>query len=306
MQVLVEKVREDIRQKYNAKEVFNLIEEFLVKQSRLSSTKALVFEQQISDRTAKLSQEDAKLGTLATNLYKLKNQYLLLYKVMETKFVHLVRAMVDALNKEDFLLLALCSRSLVEHAAFISYLVRQARVEEVEALFDLYGKSLYSTRFFGQEGLVDTLNLLSMVDESLSIDSEETKECYSCLCDFVHPAFSSNVMIFDEKPGEGTMGPSPEQKKAAVEKVLQAVGTAMRFLDYEADSFASVGITIEDYIQKTVRPGTTPESLVDMRPAPAKPRVERPRQAEEQASLRHGPFGGATFFNRNGKTWLRY
>ena len=178
MQVLRERIREEIRQKYDAKEVFDAIEEFLVKQSQLTSTKALAFEQRIADRTGELARKDAQLGAVAINLYRLKNQYLLLYKVMEAKCVHLVESMIYALNKEDYLLLALCARSLVEHAAFLSYLVQEAKTEDIESLYSLYGKSLYSTRYFGQEGLVDVIDLLNMVEERLPADGNHIKECY--------------------------------------------------------------------------------------------------------------------------------
>jgi len=306
MQVLRERIREEIRQKYEAKEVFDAIEEFLVKQSQLTSTKALAFEQRIADRTAELARKDAQLGAVAINLYRLKNQYLLLYKVMEAKCVHLVESMIYALNKEDYLLLALCARSLVEHAAFLSYLVQEAKTEDIEALYILYGKSLYSTQYFGQEGLVDVIDLLNMVEERLPADGNYIKECYDSLADFVHPAFSSNVMIFDELAGEEMIGPSVEQKKAAIEKVLRTVGTAIGYLDNKAEAFASVGMTVESHLQKTLKTGAMPERLVDERPAPAKKPIERPKPPGEEPGLRRGPFGGAIFFNRKGKTWLKY
>jgi len=307
MRVQAEKLREEIKQKYDVKEVFDAIEGFLAKQSQLSSSRVLSFEQQIADRTARMAERDAKLGAIAANLFRLKNQYLLLHRVIEAKCVDLTAAIVEALNKEDYLLVGICARSLIEHAAFLAYLVQEAKTEDIEALSHLYGKSLYSSRFFGQEGLVDTLDLLDMVTSYVSsVDDREFTESYSALTDFVHPAFSSNVMMEDGTKAEDVKGPSPEDKEAAIRKLLRILGAALGHLDEALISFASVGTTIEEHIRKTTLPGATRRSFAEERPSPPKQRVEKPSPPEEPVPAQRGPLGGAIFFNRRGRTWMKY
>lgn len=306
MPVLEEKVSEEVRQRYETKETFDLIEGFLVRQPQLSSTKALAFEQHIAAKTAKVSERDRGLGVIAVRLCELKNRYLLLRQVMETKLANLVRSMIYGLNNHDYVLLALCSRALVEDAALLSYIVQQARKEDVEALHGLYGRSLYSTRFFAEEGLVDTVNVLTLVDQHLSTDIAEVKEYYSFLSDFVHPGFASNVPISDERLGEGITGPSVEQKKAAVEKVLQITGVMMKYLDHKLEDLASVGMAIEDDVQKALHPATTLDRFPGWKPEPVKRQPAKWQPPEEPVKVARGPLGGAVFFTKKGKTWLRY
>ncbi|MFC1999820.1 hypothetical protein ACFLXE_03565 [Chloroflexota bacterium] len=308
MQITGEKIREEIRQKYDAKEVFDTIEEFLEKHSQLGSKKVPAFEQQMTKQMANLADKDAKLSAVVADLQKLKNQFLFFYRLMEVKCVRLVESMIYAINKEDYLLLALCARSLVEHAAFMSYLVREAKTEDIEELYTLYGKSIYSTRYFGQEGLVDVINLLDMVEEHLSANGDYVKEINDLLADFAHPAFSSNVLIVDELPGEDMLGPSVEQKKAAIEKVLNTVGTAVRYLDHKIEGFISVGTTVESTLQKTLESATLPDSLIDKKPASDK-KPEHPRgwqPTKEEPKIERGPFGGAVFFDKKGRIWHKH
>jgi len=306
MQVPAAKVMEEVRQKYEAKETFDLIEQFLVKQSQLGSTKALAFEQHIAEKTAKVSERDKELGAIALRLFQLKNRYLLLHQVMETKLANLMRSMIDGLNNDDYVLLGLCSRALVEHAAFLSYIVQQARSEDIEALQGLYGRSLYSARFFAEEGLVDTIEVAALVDEYLSTDIAGVKEYYSFLSDFVHPGFASNVPISDERLGEGITGPSLEQKKAAVEKVLQITGVMMKYLDHKLEDLASLAMTIEDDLQKALGPVTTPDSFRDKKRELAKPQPAKWQPPEEPVKVLPGRLRGAVFFNRKGRPWLKY
>lgn len=295
METVVDKVRNEVRGQYETKETFDLIEAFLQKRAHLVLPGGLTFEKQIAEKTARISQRDEERGALALRLYELKNQYLFLYQAQQTRLVRQVRLIISGINSDNFLLLALGSRSLIEDAAFLSYLIREARKDDMESLRALYGRSLYSNRFFGEEGLVDAVSALALVDEHLPADIEEVKEYYNCFSDFLHPGFAGSVVVSGEKLEEGITSPTVEQRKAAVVKLLQMTGVVIKYLDQVTDDFASIGTTIEEHLQKAIRPAAARLSFLGQKAESAEPGV----------AAASGP-GKTIFFNKKGKPWLKY
>ena len=125
METAQERISRETKQQYETVRTFELMGKLLQKQSELSLTRTLSFKREVEEKTADVLSKDSELGRIAVTVGRLRNQYLFLYQIVETKLTHLVKSMIDALNNDDHLLLALCSRSLAEHAASLSYLVKQ-------------------------------------------------------------------------------------------------------------------------------------------------------------------------------------
>ncbi len=262
MEAPEEKIREDIKQKYKTRETFELIEKFLEKQSQLSLIKTISFEKELKEKTAEILAKERELGIIAVSLCGLKNQYLFLNRIIETKLTYLMRSMIFGLNDNNHLLLALCSRSLIEHTASLSYLIKWTnRVLErtkgttecksinknLEELYTIYRKIFYGTRFFKNEGLVEATSVLTLVDKYLSPEIKDVREYYNYLSDFVHPNFGSNVLVSSGGLGEGIIDPSIEEKKEIIENILQITGIIIKHLDYKVWDFASLGIMIPEF-----------------------------------------------------------
>ena len=276
METQEEKIKGTIKQKYKIKETFELIEKFLEKQSQLSLIKRISFEKELREKTAEILTKERELGIIAVGLCRLKNQYLFLNRIIETKLTYLVRSMIFGLNDDNHLLLALCSRSLIEHAASLSYLIEWTnRILErtkgtmeyksinknLEELYTIYRKIFYGTRFFKNEGLIEATNVLTLVDKYLSPEIKDVRKYYDYLSDFVHPNFGSNVLVSSGELGEGIVDPSIEEKKEIIENILQITGVIIKYVDYKVLDFASLGILIDNYLQKALHPDTTLSTL---------------------------------------------
>jgi len=271
-----EKIREEIKQKYRTKETFELIEKFLEKQSQLSLIKKISFEKELKEKTKDILAKKREVGIIAVSLCRLKNQYLYLNRIIETKLTYLMKSMIFGVNNDNHLLLALCSRSLIEHAASLSYLIEQTNRllertkgvteyktinEALEEIYNIYRKIFYGTRFFKNEGLVEATNVLTLIDKYLLPEIKDVRKYYDYLSDFVHPNFGSNVLVSSGELGEGIIDPSIEEKKEIVESILQITGGIIKYLDYKGLDFASLGILIDNYLQKALHPTTTLATL---------------------------------------------
>lgn len=104
------RVKAEIRKKYKEQEAFALIEQFLETQSKLGQIKTVSFEKELKEKTAGILEKEKELGIVAIALCRLKNQYLFLNLIVGTKLIYLMRSIVFALNDDNHLLLALCSR----------------------------------------------------------------------------------------------------------------------------------------------------------------------------------------------------
>ena len=122
-----QKIKEEVKQKYRTKETFDLIENFLEKQSQISLIKKISFEKELKEKTKDIFAKERELSIIAISLCRLKNQYLFLNRVIETKLVYLMQSMIFGLNNGNHLLLALSSRSLIEHVASLAYLIERMR-----------------------------------------------------------------------------------------------------------------------------------------------------------------------------------
>ena len=271
-----EKIREEIKKKYKTKETFELIEKFLEKQSQLSLIKQISFEKELEEKTKDILAKERELGIIAVSLCRLKNQYLFLYRIIKTKLTYLMRSMIWALNNDNHLLLALCSRSLIEHIASLSYLIEWTNKilekikgnteyksinENLEELYTIYRKIFYGTRFFKNEGLVEAMNVLTLVDKYLSSEVKDVRKWYDYLSDFVHPNFGSNVLVSSGDLGEGIIDPSIEEKKEIIENILQITGIMIKYLNYKVWHFGALGMMIDNYFQKAIHPEITLATL---------------------------------------------
>lgn len=223
-----QKIKEEVKQKYRTKETFDLIENFLEKQSQLSLIKKISFEKELKEKTKDIFAKERELGIIAISFCRLKNQYLFLNRVIETKLVYLMQSMIFGLNNGNHLLLALSSRSLIEHVASLAYLIERTRKilektkgcteyksinENLKKLYTIYRKIFYGTRFFKNERLVEAMNVLTLIDKYLSSEIRDIRKYYDYLSDFAHPNFGSNVLVSSGALGGGIIDPSIEEKK---------------------------------------------------------------------------------------------
>ena len=324
MEARAERLRDEVRQRFATQETFDRIESFLLRQQQLTSTEEPPYVQQIEEKTAPIFQKDEELGEVAVTLCRLKNQYLLLHHALQSKLINLMRSMVYGLNNSDYLLFALVSRSLIEHVACLSYLVQQSdRILDgaegsgpgtplkaaLDQLLGLYGKAFYGNRFFGNEGLGDSMDAVALVKEFISPDIRESAQYYNSLSDFVHPCFASSVLIAAFKLGEGTVGPSLGEKKAAVERILQITGPVISTLEQRLQDFALVGNRIDAHQRKSLQPAATLEGLVVRkveRVEPVEAPQEPPKEPPKEPARPKPSTTGAIFFTKKGKPWLKY
>ncbi|RLD17241.1 MAG: hypothetical protein DRI36_04350, partial [Caldiserica bacterium] len=209
-----------------------------------------------------------KIGAIYVELCILKNQYVFIWLIIKTKIKYLMDTLIYSLNNDNHLILALISRSLIEHAASLSYLLKwtQSKLEElsgledyedinkiIENLCEVYKKIFYGTRFFKKEGLVEAVNVLTLIDY-LSKEIKDIRKYYDYLSDFVHPNFGSNVLVISGELGEGVVGPSIEEKKEIVEGILQIVGGVIEYLRYKIFDFTRLGLMINNYLQRVLHP----------------------------------------------------
>ncbi len=298
--------REEPELQHETARVYELVEGLLQKQSALSLTERLSFEQQIDDKIASILDKDKNLGRIADNLCRLKNQYLFLYQIVERKLTRLLNTTVRALGEDDHLLVALCARTFVERAASLSYLIEQTKrtlerlgdtkepesiSEAVEELYTIYKEGFYGARFFKNDGLVDSHNVMALVDEYLSPSIEGIREYYDYLSDFVHPSFDSNVLASSSGLGEGISNPSFEEKKEVIGHVLRITGIILEYVDHLIEDLVSAGMIIDAYVQKALQATTTMATLFAEPPTTF---------AIEDTSKQ-----AATFFNKEGKVWLK-
>jgi hypothetical protein len=269
-------VREEVKKKYKNQEAINLVEQFLKTQSKVGLSRKVSLEKELKEKTDDLLAIKRELGIIAVSLCRLKNQFLFLNLIITTKLTHLIRSIVFALNDNNPLLLALCSRSLIEHAASLSYLMERNNKmlnkakaskdyksvsDSLEELHAVYRKMFYGTRFFKKEGLIESVNVKTLYETYLSKEIINAVNYYDYLSDFVHPNFGSNILISSGELGEGIIDPSIEEKKEIIENILQITGILIKYLSQKVWDFANIGVTLDNVLQKAINPKTTLTSL---------------------------------------------
>jgi len=110
------------------------IDSFVSKQNKRSLAKKWSFERDLALATAPVSARDNALGTVAASLINLRNEYLILYQVLERKITYLATSSTCAFSNNDHLLLVLCAKGLIENTGSVLYLNRMteeafARIE---------------------------------------------------------------------------------------------------------------------------------------------------------------------------------
>ncbi len=301
-----ESTQEEAQHERGPAQVSRLIREALAKQAELSLTGKLSFETGVDRRTAVVGDRSRHLRTIATKLCFLKNRYLFAYQIGERKINRLLESMAAALDHGDHLVFALCTRALMEHDASISCLIERTkevldRLEDVsgfepidegiEELLGLYQERLNSRRFFGRDGMVDLVSAVALIDQYLVPNVEDALEHYDYLSDFVHPGLDSNVLASGSGLGEGIGDPPMAEKRRVADNIVQTACAVIEHLDGTVEHFASLGMTIEAYLQKALEPTTRLEDLFVSPVA--------------RAGAQHGSRQTVTFFTQQGSVWLR-
>lgn len=245
-----------------------LIEEFtwIQNQSKeIPGLTAISFSTEINQRSQSITLLDKERGTLSIELIRIKNQFIHCYRTFETKLNYITKAKIYALNNNNFLVFANCARGLVEHAASISFQLKKGNqcltnlsstkgLSEAKNFLKEYhdhlNKLFYGTRFFKQEGLLEAIGVLSLIDNYLAKEIKSIREYYDFLCDFVHPNFGSNIIVTSGTLAEGVIDPPFEQKKEIVMQILKGVGRVYEYLNDTAVDFSKIGINFDNFIEK--------------------------------------------------------
>jgi len=205
---------------------------------------------------------------LFVRLVRLKNQFLHVCRVIEVKVLHLLDGFTYALNTNNTLVAALCTRSLVEHAGTLSYLTRKSfefleelkfvndykqAIKKLEKLEDTYRSLFYGTRFFRVKGLVDVIPSPKLVKDYLGRELKGAYDVYRYLSEFVHPNFGSNILVSVGQLGEGIIVPSSEEIRKITERIIKIGGTTADYMLGKIAEFSLIGFIYLDYIFKCVK-----------------------------------------------------
>lgn len=292
---------QEVKQQLDFDKGLGILENLLARQGAFSLSKRLAYELALSEKTTGPADRDRAVGSVLFGLCRLKNQMLFGYQAIEKKTESLVTAVGNARKAGDFLLMGLAAKALLEHAASVTYLVNQTSefVEQVEgkddartisasigALYKVYARRLYSSRFFEGEEVVEPVDVRNLVLQNLSPYIEKADEYFDYVADFVHPDFDSSVTLPDTA-GDGVMRPSMQDIDSIAENIFGLCGVVAEHLIQKEEELASLGVLIDAYVRRA-----------------HEPRIKVSRIF--QAHLSDAPSRqSATFFDKDGKVWLK-
>lgn len=251
-------------------QVFETIERFIEKEDeikRIFGQETISFDLEVNRKANQIKSVERENGLLAIELIRVKNQYLYCFRTIVTKLKYLSSANIYALNHNNFLVLASNCRNIIEQIAALVYQIRKGNecidslqkvtnTTEVRKAItdyqDTLNKVFYGTRFFKQDGLVDAINVLTLIDKYLTKELGEVRRFYDFLSDFVHPNFGSNILVTSGVLAAGVVDPPYEEKKEIVKQVLNGTQTLYTFLDEKIINFSKIGIQLEDYLAKVL------------------------------------------------------
>jgi len=307
-------MREYIQQRYGPNENVDIIDTFVLKQSQRSLAKKLSFEPEVAVKAAPVFNRNKELGAVATSLINLRNEYLVLYQVLERKITYRAASAIYALSNDDHLLLVLCAKGLIENTCSVIHLVNttneaferieatrdyQAINEDIDQLCRIYRKRFYATEFFDCAALSETPDITVLIHKYLSSDIEDIVREYEYLMGFIQPIFDTIAMDSSRESDQGVanpfMNPSQEKKQEILDRVLETAGKVVRFIDGKLEVFVSLGMMMDAYVQKALDPTTTLATLF----------TERPVYVPGPETFGEPSRETATFFNKDGKVWLR-
>jgi hypothetical protein len=212
-----ERVEDHVRAAFPGTALFDQLEDFPARWSQLAPP-PLSTETEIARHDRYLAAADEAVATVAKDVIRTKNGFMFAFFVLDAKILSLAKSLIFAFNSQNPLLIALASRSLLEHAASLSYLTRRTAtqldalrgattvsriVEPLSALRETYRKLFYGTKFFKIEGLVDAIHVHSLIDDYLAKEISQARDYYDYLSDFVHPNFGSNLLVSSGELGRG-------------------------------------------------------------------------------------------------------
>ena len=194
--------------------------------------------------------------------------------------------MVGVLNRENYLVLAMCARSIMEHAASLIYLRHQtANISagfrdskslqglsgRINSLLDFFGKFMYGTKFFGEDnkqklGLNNAIHINDML-KCGDTHAPGMRRNYDFLCDLVHPNFLSNALVFCPDTGDWSFEQDEEFQKNLTALILNTIDGTLRYLDsHSTDLFWTFLHDCDHYFRKFMQPGISLEDLFEEAP----------------------------------------
>ena len=212
---------------------------------------------------------------------RLRNEYGILSRIVETKLVFNLEATVGVLNGENYLVLAMCARSVIEHAASLIYLHRKATDgfaslseckslqdinNRVDGLLEFFDKFMYGTRFFGDENKKNLgLHKAIHINDMLRCGDERAPGMmrnYEFLCDMVHPNFLSNAIVFRPDTKTWSWEQDEEFQKGMTGLVLDTIDGTIRYLEFHTtDLFWSFLHNCDHSFRKFLQPKTKLDTL---------------------------------------------
>ena len=157
---------------------------------------------------------DVELTLFVERLKAIARNVFFLERVISSKICLIVQGANSSLQQENLLVLAYCTRALVEHAASAAWLQEKCEKFERE-LSDKNNPKILNGLFEKFEGRLrdfyfnnDGKGQLVHVNEMLEVLSHRVPnqaEIYNRLCDYLHPNYGSNLMVSSGELGTGRL-----------------------------------------------------------------------------------------------------
>jgi len=263
------------KEKYNI-ENLHIIERFLSNQYEFALIKQVSSSKEIEKKANRIIKKNKQIGSIAINLIRIKNQFLFIFRILQTKLIYLLNSMIDSLDHDNHLSFALCARSLLEHAGTISFiykkiestintLKRQSNYNKIQEILERLNESLskvfYGTRFFKDEHLTKAIHTNELIKDHLEKELPNAWQVYEFLSDFVHPNYGSNLLVSHGYFGDGVIDPPIQEKKEIIDRMILLTAGLIDYVDDSFSNYGKFGILIDGYIEKALHPHIKIENI---------------------------------------------
>jgi hypothetical protein len=197
-----------------------------------------------------ISHKTEEIRRSLVGITQIKNFYAIFTRGIEKKIVATLNAIVTELNDRNYFVLALCTRSVMEHAACLTYLNLKCEEtkgalehhksdrslnEKIERTRSELESLMVGTRFFGEEnrsklGLKKSVNVMTMLEHSNKIADGMLRN-YELLSDLVHPNCLNNLAVITEGLQDWTPLEEQVYQQQINSKVLDALNGTLLFLE---------------------------------------------------------------------------
>lgn len=195
-------------------------------------------------RELKKAASDPILMTYKENLMEidLEDNYFeditFIEKVIDAKLYHYVDALLFSMKQKDFLAISRMIRAYIEHFASLSYLIvkaskafdminAQSKKQNVYKMFKVNYENLYynSTIIprFHKEKPKFTIKIDHLIQSYNQLSTHDIEGYYDYLCDFTHPYYGSNLIVFNDE----LFGYDFEQSDAEIEESILQIFTIL-------------------------------------------------------------------------------